>query len=175
MLPWKASEMSRPSTSKSSLVAAAMLVACAAPAPTLISPGVYIVSRTSASGSVFANMAQLKADTIVAANTFAESKGKIAVPVSIRDERPVPGFPLVEYQFRLAEPGTVKDSSIVLEKGPDTVVKRDDNLTIKDNRQQPEAKKDIYSELIKLEDLKKRGLITEAEFQSLKKRILDSQ
>ena len=93
---------------------------------------------------------------------------------SLRDERPVPGFPLVEYQFKLADPGSIKDSTFVLEKAPDTVIKRDDNVTIRDNRPQPESKKDVYAELIKFEDLKKRGLITEAEFQVLKKRLLDS-
>jgi hypothetical protein len=149
------------------------LVGCASPAPSMIAPGVYMISRTSAAGSVMVNMAQLKADTIDAANKFAESRGKIAIAVSMRDERPIPGFPLVEYQFRLADPGTVGDSTVVLKKAPDTVIQRNDNVTIKSDQSTPrEPQKDLYSELLKLEDLKKRGLLTEDEFQVQKQKLL---
>ena len=119
------------------------------------------------------NMAQLKADTIDAANKFAESKGKIAIAVSMRDERPIPGFPLVEYQFRLADPETVGESTVVLKKGPDTVIQRSDTVTIKSDQPTPrEFQIDLYSELLKLEDLKKRGLLTEDEFQAQKRKLL---
>ncbi len=149
------------------------LLGCASPNPTMISPGVYMISRTSAAGSVMANMAQLKADTIEAANKFAESKGKIAVAVSLRDERPIPGFPLVEYQFRLADPGTVGDSTVILKKDPNMTIQRNDNITIKPDQSTPrEPQKDLYSELLKLEDLKKRGLLTEDEFQAQKRKLL---
>lgn len=149
------------------------LLGCASPNPTMISPGVYMISRTSAAGSVMVNMAQLKADTIEAANAFAESKGKIAIAVSLRDERPIPGFPLVEYQFRLADPGTVGDSTIILKKDPNITIQRDDNITIKPDQSTPrESQKDLYSELLKLEDLKKRGLLTEDEFQAQKRKLL---
>ena len=100
------------------------LIGCATPDAMMISPGVYMISRTSAAGSVFANMAQLKADTIEAANRFAQSKGKEAIAVSMRDERPIPGFPLVEYQFRLAEPGSVSNSSVILKKEANIIIAR---------------------------------------------------
>ena len=158
------------------LGATATLGACATPEPNMISPGVYMVSRTSAAGSVFVNMAQLKADTIEAANRFAAARGKVAVVVSMRDERPVPGFPLVEYQFRLVEPGAVKDSEIVLRKNPDAVIQRNDTMTIKsDVIPQKEQPKELYVELLKLEDLRKRGLLTEEEFQSEKKKLLSGR
>jgi hypothetical protein len=105
------------------IILISVLFGCATPEPMMISPGVFMVSRTSAAGSVFANMAQLKADTIEAANRFAHSKGKDAVAVSIRDERPVPGFPLVEYQFRLVDRGSVGDSSVILKKDASYVPK----------------------------------------------------
>lgn len=155
------------------LFIAVALLGCASPPPSMISPGVYVVSRTSAAGSVFANMAQLKADTIDAANKFAASQGKIAVAVSMRDERPIPGFPLVEYQFRLADPSTVKDSSVVLKREPDAVIQRNDNVIIKsDPSTSKEPQKDLYAELLKLEELKKRGLLSEDEFQAQKQKLL---
>lgn len=150
-----------------------VLLGCATPDAMMISPGVYMISRTSAAGSVFVNMAQLKADTIEAANRFAKSKGKEAVAVSLRDERPVPGFPLVEYQFRLVDPGSVQDSSVTLKKDADITIRRDDNINIKtDQPAQKAAAPDLYSELLKLEDLKKRGLLTEDEFQNQKRKLL---
>lgn len=155
------------------LSAVVALVGCATPAPSMISPGVYMISRTSAAGSMLVNMAQLKADTIDAANKFAESRGKIAIAVSMRDERPIPGFPLVEYQFRLADPGTVGDSTVVLKKEPDTVIHRNENVPAKSDQSTPrEPQIDLYSELLKLEDLKKRGLLTEDEFQTQKRKLL---
>jgi len=149
------------------------LFGCATPEPMMISPGVYMVSRTSASGSVFANMAQLKADTIEAANRFAQSKGKEAVAVSIRDERPVPGFPLVEYQFRLVERGSVGDSSVILKKEANITIQRNDDISIKTDQAAPkEASQDLFTGLMKLEELKKRGLLSEEEFQAQKQKLL---
>ncbi|WP_408596500.1 SHOCT domain-containing protein [Limnohabitans sp.] len=151
-----------------------VLIGCAAPDAVMISPGVYMISRTSAAGSVFANMAQLKADTIDAANQFAQSKGKEAIAVSIRDERPIPGFPLVEYQFRLAEPGSVRDSSVIMKKDADITIRRDENISIKTEQAAPKgASQDLYAELVKLEDLKKRGLLSEEEFQEQKRKLLN--
>ena len=139
----------------------------------MISPGVYMISRTSAAGSVFANMAQLKADTIEAANRFAQSKGKEAIAVSMRDERPIPGFPLVEYQFRLAEPGSVGNSSVILKKEANITIRRDDNLSIKtDQSLTKERSKDLYTGLVKLDELKKRGILSEQEFEEQKQKLL---
>ena len=169
-------ETSKMSISQRGVLALAILTAllgCASPAPTMISPGVYMISRTSAAGSVFANMAQLKADTIEAANKFAETKGKLAVAVSLRDERPIPGFPLVEYQFRLVDQGAVGDSTVTLKRDPNITVQRNDNVTIMPDQSTPkEPQKDMYSDLLKLEDLKKRGLLTEDEFQAQKRKLL---
>ncbi len=151
-----------------------LMTACAAPPPAMVSPGVYVVSRTSAAGSVFANMAALKAETIEAANQFAASKGKVAVAVSMREERPVPGFPLVELQFRLVDPGAVKDSEVVLKRGPDLVIEKTENVQIKNDKLSPakDQGKDLYTELMKLEELKKRGLLTDEEFAVQKNKLL---
>ena len=37
------------------------------------------------------------------------------------------------------------------------------------------VKPDLYSDLIKLDELRKRGILTEAEFQMLKARLLNAQ
>ncbi len=142
---------------------------CATPGPAQVSPGVYMISRTSAAGSVFANMAKLKAEVIEDANRFAASKGKVAVPVNIREERPVPGFPLVEYQFRLVDESDSTAAGKTLELPPDHVTQNTDNINIKIDQAE---KKDTYSELLKLEDLRKRGILTDEEFETEKRKLL---
>ena len=55
---------------------------------------------------IFGSMAKLKADVITEANQFAESRGKIALPISVR-EKPVGNSPAdwatFEYQFKLVD------------------------------------------------------------------------
>lgn len=56
-----------------------------------------------------------------------------------------------------------------LGKSPDTVVE------VKDRRAPPREasnSKDLYSELTKLDDLRKRGILSEAEFEAQKKKLL---
>ena len=152
------------------------LLGCAAPEPMMISPGVYIVSRTSAAGSVFANMAQLKADTIDAANRFAKSKGKEAIAVSLRDERPIPGFPLVEYQFRLVEPGLVSNSSVILNKDSKATIQRNDDLPNKTEQATPkESSQNLNTDPTEAESTKKKQAELESQLKltQLQPQIID--
>jgi hypothetical protein len=65
-----------------------------------------------------------------------------------------------------------------LEKSPDVVIKRDDTVKADvDVRTKEESNKnsDLYTELTKLEDLRKKNILTEEEFQAQKKLILEKQ
>ena len=42
-------------------------------------------------------------------------------------------------------------------------------------KDQTERPKDAYAELIKLDDLRKRGILTEAEFEAQKKKLLEGR
>ena len=55
--------------------------------------------------------------------------------------------------------------NVVIEKTEKTMV----DVRTKD---QTERSKDVYSELIKLDDLRKRGILTDAEFEVQKKKLL---
>jgi hypothetical protein len=82
------------------------------------------------------------------------------------ESRPHTGFPTVEYQFRLVaknDPGS--STSRAIPNQPDVVIENKSEVT---NNSKP----DLYTELLKLEDLHKRGLLTDAEFQEQKKRLL---
>lgn len=77
---------------------AILLCACANPGVVQVSPGTYQISRSSAAGA-FANTAMLKANVIRDANSFAEKQSKVAVPISINENRPGVGFPTCEVTF----------------------------------------------------------------------------
>ncbi len=54
------------------------------------------------------------------------------------------------------------------------IIEKDEKLT-SDKKIEDKTKetKDIYSELIKLDDLRERGIITDEEFNAMKKKILN--
>lgn len=80
------------------------LVGCATADIVPIGANSYLISQTSAGGA-FTNMGKLKSDVIKRANTFAESKGKVAIPIDSTTTRPVvAGMPNFEYQFILVDP-----------------------------------------------------------------------
>jgi hypothetical protein len=137
-----------------------------------------MLSASSHSGS-WGNLGSLKADVIAKANTFAESKGKVAIPIASQERMPSFGVnAYFEYQFRLVDKDSPEAAQASLQPAPKVTVqqvnvdKREEVVggKVEDT---PEKKKDIYAELIKLDDLRKRGIITDAEFEAQKKKLLE--
>jgi len=64
-----------------------LLAGCANPSVVQLSPGVYELSRAD-HGGIFGNEEALKSGVISDANAFAESQGKVAIPVAAK-EHPV--------------------------------------------------------------------------------------
>lgn len=82
---------------------AILLGGCATAQIVPVGGNTYMISQTSA-GGMFTNMGALKTKVIQRANAFAESKGKVAVPIATTTTRPVVGgFPNFEYQFILVD------------------------------------------------------------------------
>lgn len=79
-----------------------------------------------------------------------------------------------EIQFLCLSEGDPELGRPRLERVPDQVIHV---KTHTPDRQSPVAEKpkDLYSELLKLEDLKRRGLLSESEFDQQKKRLLSGQ
>jgi len=120
------------------------VVGCA-PAPIVqVGEDTYTISQTSA-GGIFKSVSSLRTEVISRANAFAESNGKIAVEVSEKGSPAWPGhMPSFTYTFRL-----VSDSA------PVTGVSSATSNAPKSD--------DIYVRLLNLEDLRRRGIITEVE------------
>jgi hypothetical protein len=99
---------------------------------------------------------------------------KIAVPLAAREVVPMHGFPSYEYQFQLLDKSDPRASGASLTPRPDVVIEKTEKITgdIR-TKNTTEKKADLYSELTKLDDLRKRGIITEEEFIAQKKRLLE--
>ncbi len=149
------------------------LTACATADVIPMGTDTYMISQTSA-GGMFKSMSSLKAGVIKRANEFADSKGKVAIPMAAQETPSAPGrMPNFEYQFRLIDKDDPRAAGNSLVKRPDVVIENrgpQGPAVVVNNG---EAKsQDVYTELIKLDDLRKKGIITEAEFEAQKQKIL---
>lgn len=144
-----------------------------------LSGNTYMASKTSG-GGVFKSMASLKAEVISKANEFAEKQGKVAVPISTQ-ETPAAPFqnPSFEYQFMLVDKNDPRATGQFLTPRADVVVEKSEKISADihaDTRTKAETPKqpDLYTELMKLDELRKKGLITDAEFEAQKQKLLNN-
>ena len=143
-----------------------------------ISPDTFMLSRTDRRG-IFGDPKAFKAQVFREANEFAERQGKVAIPITFNEVPMGPGrFASFEYQFRVVDKEDPEARRTALVPRADVVVdhniRNDTNIKVT-NETKGNAPKDVYGELIKLDDLRKRGIITEAEFDAMKKKLLSSQ
>ena len=134
-------------------------------------PDTYMVS---ASGAGFAT-AGVREKVYKKANDFCAARGLVMVPVSLKVR---PGAlaqhpPSADLIFRALKPG---DPAIGRPEliGDDEALAATQriNVSVKDSSKK-EEKSDVYAELLKLDDLRKRGILTEAEFEASKRKLLE--
>ena len=176
---------------------ACLAAGCMSPGVVKVSADTYKLSRVDAGGA-FADAAAMRASVIDEANAFARSKGMVAVPVSMtEDTMRVGHLSTIDYEFRLAAPGepapkTGGPAAQPAEPGPQPAALAPlpvepvrQPATVTDPRAPAtvdapaaataDARPDLYTELIKLDELRKRGILTEAEFQALKTKLIAAQ
>lgn len=149
------------------------LTACSSnPGVVQISPDTYFISRTD-KGGIFGNASKMKAEVIREANDFAAKQGKVAIPLSTREIPMAIGqFASFDYQFRVVEKDDPEAKRTALIPRADVVVEKTEKATT-DLRTKEESAPDLYTELTKLDDLRKKGIITDAEFEAAKKKLLN--
>ena len=160
------------------LLSIAALSGCVNPGIVKLSPDTYMLTR-EAHGGIFASTSALKAGVISDANAFAESQGKVAIPLSSK-EKPMGNGPAqwatFEYQFGVVDKNdpAVRRTSLV--PRADVVIEKTERITsdVK-TKDQTDRPKDVYTELIKLDDLRKRGILTQAEFEAQKRTLLEGK
>jgi hypothetical protein len=160
---------------KRTLVAICVIVAgCANPGIVQVSPDTYILSREDHAG-IFGSASSLKAGVLSDANAFAAAQGKVAIPISAH-ETPVgvmARWAKFDYQFRVVDKNDPEARRTSLLPRPDVVIEKTEKISADFRTKDDSPKtKDVYSELIKLDDLRKKGILTEAEFETQKKKLL---
>lgn len=150
------------------LLAVATLCGCSTSNILSVGPDTYMVS---ASGAGFSS-AGVREAVFTKANEFCTANDLVMMPVSFEEEGGVAGEspPRAKLTFRALPRGDADihrpdlrqtDERIELIKNVD-VTQRDETA----------KKPDVYAELLKLNDLRERGILTEEEFQAQKERLL---
>ncbi|TCI11347.1 SHOCT domain-containing protein [Dyella soli] len=151
------------------------LTGCSNPGVVRLSGNTYILSKEDHAG-IFGSQAKLQAEVISEANAFAESQGKVAVPVSTHG-KPVgfgPGqWATFTYEFQLVDKSDSAAQSRVLLPQADITVSKSERVTVDKSDAPPGRSNDVYARLIKLDDLRKKGIISEEDFQAQKKKVLE--
>ena len=142
-----------------------------------LSPDTYMISKADHGGIFGGGLPKLKAAVIKQANEFAAGQGKIAIPLS-SSERPMGNGPAqwatFEYQFRVVDKSDLEAKRTSLAPRPDTVISIEGSPAQTAAPQKADDRvDDLYSQLIKLDDLRKRGLISDAEFEIEKRKLLE--
>jgi len=130
----------------------------------------FVVSRQASTG--FSGLGTLKTEAFEEASEYCEELGKSLQVVSASESKPpyvLGNFPKAEVQFmcldaqdaELSRPKSIKEADSTIE------VKKD--IRIKDESAKPNS---IYSRLVELDDLRKRGILTDAEFDVQKQKLL---
>ena len=139
-----------------------------------LSPDTYMIARTDRAG-IFGNAAAMKVSVIRESNEFAASKGKVAIPLATNETPVFPGHcATVEYQFRVVDKDDPEAVRTSLVPRADVVIEKSEKISADvHTKDDSEKKTDLYSELMKLDDLRKKGLITDAEYDSEKQKLLN--
>lgn len=150
------------------LLSSALLLSACVATPEIVktADNNYTLTRIDKGGS-FDNLADTQKSVIADANKFAESQGKVAVKVSLKDTpMQIQGYTSVEYKFQLMSKAEAEVQEQVTQPATTSAAA----APVKVQKVGPDA---MYDALIKLDDLHKRGILTDEEFAGQKKKILD--
>ena len=153
----------------------ALIAGCANPGVVKLSPDTYMISKEDHAG-IFGNNARLKANVIAEANQVAAKEGKVAIPLySHETPRGIccGEWGAFDYQFRVVDKNDPEAKRTALAPRADTVIDKTEKVTVDvRNTDATPHSKDVYTDLLKLEDLRQKGIITDAEFQAQKAKLL---
>ena len=132
-----------------------IIMGCANTAMVQLSPDIYMLTKVDYAGKI-GDMPKLKADVINQANAFAESKGKVAVPIYAKQQPPgyLGQWSSYEYQFRVVDKNNPGVQRASLATAPDITAPKAHNFDAEiESKDLTSKDSDIYLELIKLDDL----------------------
>ena len=125
------------------------------------SDGTFLIHREDHRGIYGLDEASLRANASADAELFANTQNMVAIPVKVRS-KPVGilgDWAAVEYRFRLVDKNDPAARTVTV---PVDVISKPQDV----------KRRDLYSEILELDDLRKRGLLTNVEFETQKQKIL---
>jgi len=130
----------------------------------------FMVSRQAATG--FSGSGTLKAEAFSEATSYCKRLGKALQVINTYEAKPpyiLANFPKAEVQFMCLDKGDNELARPKLKERADNVVeiKAESKIIVESNKEI-----DVYSELVKLNDLLTKGIISQSEFELLKQKIL---
>jgi hypothetical protein len=132
-------------------------------------PDTYMVS---ASGAGFAS-AGVREAVYKKANGFCSSKGLVMVPISFKAREGKLGShpPSADLIFRALKPGDPDiGRPMIYDHNQNVNITK--SIKISGNENNKNVESDLHSELLKLDDLRKRNLLSDAEFKKEKEKLL---
>lgn len=137
-----------------------------------ISNNIYEILDVDRRG-IFGSESSLINGVVSQANKFAEKKDKVASPLSARIHRVgvLGDWAWFYYKFMLVD----KNSPEAYRNLTDITIERDPRLSSEFflNRNKTENKS-VYDEIFKLDELRRKGLLTDSEFEEQKSHILNN-
>ena len=133
----------------------------------------YVITRQAGTG-ISRNTAALKEEALKEATKFCDKEGKQLKVVSVNEEKPpfpTAGYARVTVVFKALNAGDPE-----LSAAPAMAASSDTYVNQSVTRSAPIASTptdDLYNELTKLDDLRKKGILTDEEFQAEKKKVLN--
>lgn len=159
-----------------------------------LTPDTYRLSRVDGGGR-YADTAAMKAAIFDEANAFAQKQHKLVVPISSHEDTLRGHLLTADLEFRLAAPddpttiaappvaqaapvarpvaeAAAAASTAAVAAVPPAALQAAPPVAPAAPPPSADKKPDFYSELIMLDDLRKRGILTDAEFQALKTKLI---
>lgn len=136
----------------------------------------YMITRQAATG--FSGSGTLKAEALQEAARFCATQGKQLKVVAVTEAKPpyiLGNFPKAEVVFKALDAGDPELKTESAIDPSDTQLKVGEHPLTRatvDLNEKHAGAGDLYTELSKLDELHKKGVLTDAEFEAEKKKIL---
>ena len=136
-----------------------------------VSADTYRLTRVDPGGQ-YPDTAAMRAAVTAEADAFAKGQGKVAIPIATHEETMRVGhLSTIDYEFRLESPGEAPAKAAPTPPPVAEAAKAPAAPAV-DPRPSQAMPVELYNELIRLDDLRKRGILTDEEFQILKSKLI---
>jgi hypothetical protein len=147
----------------------------ASPPPAPVSMGDNTYSITREAGSAFnRDIEKLKEDATDAASKFCADQGKQMKVISLTGKVPMfaTGYAKAKIVFKALSPGDPELTSVPAAPGAPASYAPGAPAPYYAPAEKHLTTDDLYNQLVKLDDLRKKGILTDDEFQAEKKKLL---